>query len=190
VAEVEKMAAIDEAGKDLVALSGAQNQIGDILLEAGRIDEAARKYQEQVVTIDKADAPAQVKEATHRQALFDEARVALARHDVAAAKAKAAAYATAVSANKVPFEVRQTHELAGRIALEEKKPGVAASELALANQQDPRVLYLLALAQQAAGDPVKAKQTGVLAADFNGLSATYGFVRGKAKAMVTAPKKN
>jgi hypothetical protein len=37
---------------------------------------------------------------------------------------------------------------------------------------------------------VKAKQAGVLAADFNGLSGTYGFVRGKAKAMVTAPKKN
>jgi hypothetical protein len=34
LAEVEKMAAIDQAGKDLVALSGAQNQMGDILIEA------------------------------------------------------------------------------------------------------------------------------------------------------------
>jgi hypothetical protein len=67
---------------------------------------------------------------------------------------------------------------------------VAVSEFAQANQQDPRVLYLLAVAQQAAGDVVKAKQTGVLAADFNGLSPNYGFVRGKAKAMVAAPKKN
>ncbi|HEU0092065.1 MAG TPA: tetratricopeptide repeat protein [Vicinamibacteria bacterium] len=190
VAEVEKMAAIDQAGKDLVALSAAQKQMGDILIEAGRIDEAVKKYQEQVATIDKADAPAQVKETAHRQALFDEARVALARHDVAGAKAKAAAYASAVAAHKVPFEMRQTHELAGRIALEEKKPGVAVSELAQANQQDPRVLYLLAVAHQAAGDPVKAKLAGVQAADFNGLSNTYGYVRAKAKAMVTAPKKN
>jgi hypothetical protein len=37
---------------------------------------------------------------------------------------------------------------------------------------------------------VKAKLTGVQAADFNGLSNTYGYVRAKAKAMVTAPKKN
>ena len=96
----------------------------------------------------------------------------------------------AVAVRKVPFEVRQTHELAGRIALEEKKPGVAVTELAQAGQQDPRVLYLLAVAHQAAGDPVKAKQAGVQAADFNGLSNTYGYVRGKAKAMVTAPKKN
>ena len=64
------------------------------------------------------------------------------------------------------------------------------AELAQANQQDPRVLYLLAVAHQAAGDPVKAKQAGVQAADFNGLSPNYGYVRGKAKAMVTAPKKN
>ena len=80
LAEVEKMAAIDQAGKDLVALSGTHNQMGNILLEAGRIDEAAERFQEQVATIDKADVPAQVKEATRRQALFDEARVALARH--------------------------------------------------------------------------------------------------------------
>src|SRR4029079_18680181 len=74
LAEVEKMAAIDQAGKDLVALSGAQNQMGDILIEAVRVDEAAKRYQEQVATIDKADAPAQVKEATHRQGRFAEAR--------------------------------------------------------------------------------------------------------------------
>jgi tetratricopeptide (TPR) repeat protein len=190
VAEVQKMAAIDEAGKDLVALAGAQNQIGDILLEAGRVDDAAAKYKEQLATIDRADAPAQVKEATRRQALFDDARVALARGDLAAAKAKAAAYGTAVAVRKIPFEVRQTHELGGRIALEEKKPALAVTELAQANQQDPRVLYLLAVAHQKAGDPVKAKQAGVQAADWNALSATYGFVRGKAKAMVTVPRKD
>lgn len=190
VAEVQKMAAIDEAGKDLVALSGAQNQMGDILLEAGRIDEAAAKYKEQLATIDRADAPAQVKEATRRQALFDEARVALARHDLAGARAKAAAYGTAVAVRKIPFEVRQTHELAGRIALEENRPAAAVAALAQANQQDPRVLYLLAVAHERAGSPVKAKQAGVQAADFNALSATYGYVRGKAKAMATVPKKD
>jgi tetratricopeptide (TPR) repeat protein len=190
LAEVREMAAIDETGKDLVNLSGAQNQMGDILIEAGRIDEAAAKYKEQLATIDRAEVPAQVKEATHRQALFDEARVALARHDLAGAKAKAAAYGTAVAVRKIPFEVRQTHELAGRIALEEKKPALAVTELARANQQDPRVLYLLAVAHEGAGDPVKAKQAGVQAADFNALSATYGYVRGKAKAMVTVQKKD
>ena len=51
-------------------------------------------------------------------------------------------------------------------------------------------LYLLATAHLGAGDPRKAKEVGVQAADFNGLSPTYGFVRGKAKAMVTPTKQD
>jgi Flp pilus assembly protein TadD len=131
-----------------------------------------------------------VREATHRQGLFDEARVALAKNDLATAKAKAASYTTAVDVKKIPFEARQSHELAGRIALAEKDYAAAVTELRQANQQDPRVLYLTAVALQGRGDLQGAKEAGVQAADFNGLSNTYGYVRGKAKAMLTTPKKN
>jgi tetratricopeptide (TPR) repeat protein len=188
LAELEKMAAIDRAGKDLVALAGTTAQMGNVLLEAGRVDEAAARFRERDTTIDQADVAAQVKEATHRQALFDAARVALARNDIASARAKAAAYAAAVAAKGIPFELRQSHELAGRIALAEKGYATAAAELRQANQLDPRVLYLTAVALQAKGDVQAAKQAGVQAADFNGLSNTYGYVRAKAKAMVSAPK--
>jgi tetratricopeptide (TPR) repeat protein len=188
LAEVEKMAAIDRSGKDLVALSGTLNQAANILLEAGRADEAAAKFKEGLATIDSAEAPAEVKAGAHRQALFDEARVALAKNDLAAAKGKAAAYATAVAAKQIPFETRQSHELAGRVALAQKDYATAVAELRQANQQDPRVLYLSAVALQGKGDLQGAKDAGVKAADFNGLSNTYGFVRGKARAMVAAPK--
>ncbi len=67
LAEVQKMAAIDEAAKDLAAQSGALAQMGNILLEAGRAEEAAAKYKEQLAVIDKADVPVEVKEATHRR---------------------------------------------------------------------------------------------------------------------------
>jgi len=190
VGELQKMAAIDQAEGDLASLAGVQNQMGNVLLDAGRIEAASAKYDEQIATIDKADVPAQVKEAAHRQALFDEAQVALARKDLAGAKAKAAAYAAAVGAGKRPFEVRQSHELAGRIALAEKSYAQAVTELRQANDQDPRVLYLTALALQGAGDAAKAKVVGAQAADFNALSATYGYVRGKAKAMITSPKRD
>jgi tetratricopeptide (TPR) repeat protein len=190
VAEIQKMAAIDQAGKDLVALSGTMAQMGNILLEAGRVDEAASKYRDRLATIDKADVAAQVKEAAHRQALFDEARVALARNDVASAQAKASDYSKEVAAKEIPFEVRQSHELQGRIALAEKSYEAAAAELRQANQQDPRVLYLTAMALQGKGDVLAAKQVGVQAADFNGLSNTYGYVRGKAKAMLKTAKTN
>ena len=140
--------------------------------------------------MDKADVAAQVKEATHRQQIFDEARVALAKNDVPTAKAKAAAYATAVAAKKIPFEVRQAHELAGRIALAEKNYPAAVTELRQANQQDPRVLYLTAVALQGKGDRQGAKEVGAQAPNFNGSVRHYGYVRGKAKAMVSAPKKD
>jgi tetratricopeptide (TPR) repeat protein len=190
VAELQQNAAINQAGKDLVALSNTLAQMGNVLLEAGRVAEAEAKFRERLTTIDKADVAAQVKEAAHRQALFDEARVALARNDVASAKAKASDYGAAVAAKSIPFEVRQSHELQGRIALAEKRYEAAASELRQANQQDPRVLYLTAVALQGKGDALAAKQVGVKAADFNGLSNTYGYVRGKAKAMLKTAKTN
>jgi tetratricopeptide (TPR) repeat protein len=188
LAELQKNAAIDEAGKDFAALSGTYNQMANILLEAGRVDEAAARFRDQVSAIDKADVAPQIKEATHRQQLFDEARVALARNDLPTAKTRAAAYTTAVNTKKLPFEVRQTHELAGRIAHFEKNEALAATELRQANQQDPRVLYMLAVALLKKGDARAAKDAAVQAADWNALSNTYGFVRGKARAIATAQK--
>jgi tetratricopeptide (TPR) repeat protein len=181
--EIGKMAAIAETGKDWAAVSGDLNQLGDILLEAGRADEALARYEEQLVAIAKADVPDEVRQATARQATFDRARVALARNDLAGARAHAAEYAAAVQAKNIPFEVRQHHELAGRLALQEKNAAAAVAELRQANQQDPRVLYLLALALQGAGDSAGARSTAARAADFNALSGTYGFVRAKARAL-------
>jgi tetratricopeptide (TPR) repeat protein len=184
VAEVDKMAAIDKAGSDQVALAGTYAQAGNILLEAGRVDEAAARFGQRDATIAAASVAQQVKDAAKRQALVDEARVALGKNDVAGAKAKAAAYRTAVAASKIPFEERQSRELAGRIALAEKDYKTAAAAFREANQQDPRVLYLKALADQGAGDPAAAKLASAAAADWNALSPTYGYVRGKAKSLL------
>ena len=184
VAEVDKMAAIDKAANDQVALAGTHAQAGNILLEAGRLDEAAARFKERDLTIAKADVAVQVKDGAKRQALFDEARVALGRNDLGTAKSKAAAYAAAVAAIKIPFELRQSRELAGRIALAEKDYKTAAAAFREANQQDPRVLYLTALADQGKGDLLAAKQASAQAADWNALSPTYGYVRGKAKTLL------
>jgi len=185
LSELQKMATIDQAGKDLVALSGVTAQMGNVLLEAGRVEEAAAKYRERSAIIDRAEVATQVKEAAHRQALFDEARVALARNVPSSAKAKAAAYQAAATAKGIPFELRQGHELSGRIALAEKDYAKAAAELGQANQQDPGVLYLAAVALQKRGDAKAAKELAVRAAEWNGLSNSYGYVRTRARALVS-----
>ena len=180
LAEIQKLRALAEADRDLAALSGDANQMGEILLEAGDLERAAAQFRETVEVMNRADVPAEVKEAVRRNALWDDARVLIARGDLKAARGKAEEYARQVAARQNPFELRQNHELKGRLALAAKDHEAAVAELKQANLQDPRVLYLLAVAQKGSGDAA-ARATAAKAADFNGLSLNYGYVRAKAK---------
>ena len=151
--------------------------MGDVLREAGRPDEALARYADAVTAINKGQVPEEVKDATRRNHLFEEARVAAVRGDLPTARTRTSAYAKAVEPKKRPFEVRQQHELAGLIALGEKQYAAAAAEFAQANQQDPRILYLTAVALRGAGDVPGSTAVAARAAKFNGLSFNYGFVR-------------
>ncbi|HKA86910.1 MAG TPA: tetratricopeptide repeat protein [Haliangiales bacterium] len=186
LAEIAKQSEVATAAKDMVALSGDYNVMGNILLEAGRTDDAAAKFKLQQETIAASDAPAGVKEQALRNKLFDEGRIALAKNDVATAKARADAYdkAVAASTSQNAFEKWQTHQLRGMIAIGEKNFPVAVKELEQANSQDPRVLYLHAVALQGKGDAKKAREMAEKAANFNGLNGNYGYVRAKARQML------
>jgi tetratricopeptide (TPR) repeat protein len=175
--------ALAEREQDAGSMSGDLVQMGDILREAGRLNEAAAKYNEAVTAIDNAQVPSEVKDATRRNHVFEEARLAIASNNLTTAKAKAAEYAQQISARNVPFETRQRHELAGLMALAENRNAEAAQEFAQANQQDPRILYLTALAWQQAGDGNRAATFAAKAAKFNGLAFNYGYVRQKALAL-------
>jgi uncharacterized protein HemY len=77
--------------------------------------------------------------------------------------------------------VRQLHEVEGMIALADKQFAKAEQELKQANQQDPRILYLTALAVKGAGDTARAATLAAKAAKFNGLSFNYAYVRSTAR---------
>ena len=183
VAEIEANYALSGAEQDGGTQAGDLNLMGDILREAGRIDDALVKYGKAVEVSEAARVPAEAKAATRRNYLFEQARAAVARHDVATAKTKAAAYATEVAARKVPFELRQQQELEGLIALEEKRYAAAVQSFGKANQQDPCILYLTAVALKGAGDATRATAMAAKAAAFNQLSFNYGYVRAKARKM-------
>jgi tetratricopeptide (TPR) repeat protein len=173
--------AIAVKNNDLGQQAGDHNVRANILLESGKPDAAAKEFQAQLDAIDKASVPDEVKTQTRRNRIYDRARVALAKKDVKTATALLEEYGTQVAAHKVPFEQRQHHELAGMIAIETKRFPDAIAALTKANQQDPRVLYLLGVAHAGAGDKAKAKELYQQAHDFNGLAGNLGFVRGKAK---------
>jgi tetratricopeptide (TPR) repeat protein len=177
--------ALADAEHDTVSMSGDLVQMGDILREAGRLEDAAAKYDEAVTLISKAQVPDELKDATRRNNVFEQGRLAVAKNDVTTAKGKAAEYGTLIASRKAPFEARQQRELNGLIALAEKRATAAVQEFSNGNQQDPRILYLTAVALRDAGDAAKASAMAAKAAKFNGLSFNYAYVKSKAAKMTT-----
>jgi lipopolysaccharide biosynthesis regulator YciM len=113
---------------------------------------------------------------------FNLAGITLAKKDVAAAKTHAEEFRKGAEARKNDAQLKQVHELAGRIALAERNYAKAAAELEQANQQNPQNLYRLSQVYRAQGDTAKAQDYLKRAADFNSLPALpYAFVRSKAQ---------
>jgi tetratricopeptide (TPR) repeat protein len=181
IKSVEEEKKVADASGDLISASQDVNFIGNLLLGAGKPAEAAQKFEESLKMIDRSKASEATKEAAHRNHLFDMGRVAVLKGDLASARATSTKYAAAVDAKKVPFELRQSHELAGLVAVHAKEWDTALAELGKAGSQNPRVTYLTGLAWQGKGDQAKAAEAFKAVADYNQLNGLYGFVRPQAR---------
>ena len=179
--QMEQFYSLDARLGDTVGMSNEAVQMGDILLEAGQADQAAKQYQRAAALVEKSNLSAEIKEFTQLADHYNLARVALAKGDVAGARTHAEQYRTGVEATEDVARIRAAHELAGKIALQEKDFDGAVSHLGQADQQDPYVLYTLATAYQKKGDSAKAKELAKQAASANSLpTLRYAFVRSKA----------
>jgi tetratricopeptide (TPR) repeat protein len=187
LADVDKQYALGQKTNDLPAMAGDLQLKGNILLAMGRFDDARKAYEDVVKTTNDANVSADNKANAALFHHYNLARVAIAKKDLATAKTETDTYRKGVEAAKNANQIKLAHELAGRIALEEKNYDMAVSELAQANQQNPDTLYLLGLAYQGKGDAAQAKASFTKAAKFNSLPAlNYALVRSKAqKALAT-----
>jgi tetratricopeptide (TPR) repeat protein len=187
LAEAAKQYAIAEKNNDAAAMTGDLQLKGNILLEMGKADDAKKAYEQALKTTADSGLSQAVKDNTALFHHFNLARVAIAKKDLATAKTETETFRKGTEAAKNANQLKQAHELAGRIALEEKNYDNAIAELGQANQQNPQVLYLLGQAYQGKGDAAKAKASFTKAAKFNSLPAVnYAFVRTKAeKALAT-----
>jgi tetratricopeptide (TPR) repeat protein len=184
VKEIEKEYALDAKLADTANMSGDAFLIGNILLDAWKPEEAAKRFQQSLELVEKSSLSNQVKEDTRLADHYNKGSVALAKGDVPTAKTEATAYLNGAEARNNKFRVRQAHQLAGAISLQEKDYDGALVHLGQANQQDPQVLYYTALAYQGQGESAKAKEWAAKAANANILpQASYAFVRQKAKKM-------
>lgn len=182
LAEVAKQYALGEKSSDAAAMAGDLQLKGNILLEMGKLDEAKQAYDQALKTTADSNLSKEIKDNTELFHHYNLARVAVAKKDLAAAKTETETFRKGAEAAKNANQLKQAHELAGRIALEEKNYDVAVTEFTQANQQNPDVLYLLGHAYHGKGDAAKAKESFTKAAKFNSLPAlNYAFVRSKAE---------
>jgi tetratricopeptide (TPR) repeat protein len=187
LAEVEKQYALGQKTNDLPAMAGDLQLKGNILLEMGKFDDAQKAYEQAVKTTNDSNVSQQNKDNAALFHHYNLARVAIAKKDLATAKTETETFRKGAETAKNANQLKQAHELAGRIALEEKNYDAAITEFGQANQQNPDVLYLTGLAEQGKGDAAKAKESFTKAAKFNSLpQLNYAFVRSKAtKALAT-----
>ena len=182
VKELDKLAAFDADRGDSANMSGDAQLTGDVLLNAGRADEAAKRYTRALQLVEQSGLSEDVKQDARLANHYNRGRVALAKGDLRTAKTEAQAYTEGATSRQNTFRLQQAHGLSGTIALREKQFDEALTHLGEANQQDPQVLYWTALAWQGKGDATKAKEFGGRAANANILPlVTYAFVREKAK---------
>lgn len=181
---MEQLYALGSKTGDTAAMSGDAVSTGDIMLNAGRADEARKRYDQSLSLVTGSSLPAEVKEDAKLADHYNKARVALAKNDLATARTEAEEYLKGAEAKQNDFRLRQAHALSGMVAQREKRFDDAIAELGKANQQDPYVIYMTALAYQGKGDAAKAKALSQQAASAYTLpTLNYAFVRTKAKGM-------
>jgi tetratricopeptide (TPR) repeat protein len=180
--ELERQYALDSKIGDPAQMAQDANAMGILLVESGKPDQAQKRFQQALDLQVKSNLSPEAKEDAQLAHHYYLGRVALAKNDLATAKSHAAEYLKGAEAKQNDFRLRQAHELAGSIALKEQNFDQAIGELEKANQQDPYVVYTLALAHKGKGDTAKGTELFQQAADANILpNLNYALIRAKAK---------
>ena len=178
VKAMQRNRALAAAIGDTASMSADDIAAADILLAANRVDAARERYRQAHALVASSSLAADVKQDDELARRYDMARVALAKHDLAAARADAAEYANGAGVRKNDARIRQAHELNGLLALEEKQFDASLRELAQADQESPAVWYAMARAHAGAGDSAKAGELSARAAHWNELpTLSYVFTR-------------
>jgi tetratricopeptide (TPR) repeat protein len=183
--EADKEHSVAEKGNDVANMSADLVMKGNILQEIGKYDDAMALYDKSLKMIEESDLTQGVKDNAKLAQHFVAASIAIGKKDMKMAKVETEEFRKGADAIKNTFQMRQAHELAGMIALAEKKYDDAIAELQQANQLNPYNLYRLSLAYQGKKDKAMAKDFCMKAAKNNTLpTLNYAFIRSKAEKML------
>ena len=166
---------------DPLEVAGDLRLIARFHLEQGRAREAAELFGEAAELSESADVSHKVRERQRRTRLSREAIIAVALGDLGLAREKANEYVRKISLFEGPTELRRAFAMEGEINLSAKDFPAALSSLAQADQSDPRILWLQAIASQQSGDNVAARQFAERIVNFNEPVYGYALYRDRAK---------
>ncbi len=182
--EMQKQYDLGAKINDAGAMAGDLNTMGNILFEAGKYDEAMKKYEQALEVTLASNLSNEIKENTKTFHLNNTARVLLMKNDLKGAKEKAIEFSDKASKSNNNFQIWSSHELQGLIALQEKDYKKAESEFKMANQQNPYTHYRLGLVYQGMKDKEMADKHFKMAANFNSLTnLNQSFVRMRTRKM-------
>jgi len=179
---LEKSYAIAEASNDLLNMAGDLSLMATVLWNFGKPDEAMQKLEKTMKYIENSGLNQDVIENNRQVYLYGSTMVALAKNELAKAKAEAEKYTTKANALGNTFQIKQSHELAAAIALAEKDYQRALNELEQSNLQNPYNLYRKGQAYEGLGDKEMARQMYSAAAHANLLNnMNQALIRKKAE---------
>ena len=185
--EVQKQYALGEKSNDVPAMAADLQLKGNILLEMGKYAEAKQAYEQALKMTTDSNLSKEIKDNTSLFHHYNLARIAIGQRDLDTAKKETEEFRKGADAAQNSGLIKQAHELAGMIALQQKNYDQAIAELNQSNQQNPSDLYLLGEAYQGKGDSANAKEWFTKAAKFNSLPAlNYAFVRAKAEKAIAS----
>src|SRR5215468_341490 len=179
---MDKEYAVAEKKGDTASMAADLQAKGNILMQFGKFDEAAKTFDKSAQLVENSTLSQEIKNNATLLHHFNLTAVAIAKKDLSSAKTHAAQFQKGAEATKNSAQLKQAHELAGRIALAEKDYAKAAAELEQANLQNAQNLYRLSQAYHGQGDTARAQDYLKKTVDFNPLpSLPYAFIRTKAR---------
>src|SRR4051812_25042704 len=134
LAELRKEYGVAEKINDAANMSADLVAMGDVALEAGKVDEARKFYVRSLELQQGSDLSAEVKQDAKLNHHYNLGRAALKAGDLSGAKEHAGTFLSGATGKNNAGEVRLAHELLGAIALQEKEYDRALDELRQGNQ--------------------------------------------------------
>lgn len=181
--------AVAEKKNDVASMAADLQAKGNIAAEMKNYDVAQQQFDRSVRMIQDSNLSQEMKDNSKLLHEFNLSAIALNKKDYSRAKARCAEFHRGAQASNNPLQLKQWHELVGRIALAEKDYDKAITELLESNPQNPRNLYRLGKAYQGKGDNSKAQEFFTQAFKFNSLpQLNYAFIRMKAQRMASGKK--